>query len=131
MGAIAERHPRLRLCIDSLGAAPRTTDKAAFADLPELLALAKRPNVVVKAEGVPAMSSEPFPYRNLHPYLRQVYDAFGPQRLFWGSDFTRLKSPYKEMRDIVHRGAALVVGLRQGDDHGPRAHRVDRVAVPD
>ena len=92
MGLVAERHPRLRLCIDSLGAAPRTLDAAAFADLPQLLALAKRPNVVVKAEGVASMSSEPYPFKNLHPYLKQVYDAFGPDRLFWGSDVTRLKS---------------------------------------
>lgn len=92
MASIAERHSRLRLCIDSLGAPARTMDAAAFADLPELLALARSPNVVVKAEGVPTLSSEPHPHRNLHPYLKQVYDAFGPQRLFWGSDVTRLKS---------------------------------------
>jgi predicted TIM-barrel fold metal-dependent hydrolase len=96
MANIVEQHPRLRLCIDSLGAAPRTVDAAAFADLPKLLALARFPNVVVKAEGVPTLSSETYPYRNLHPYLRQVYDAFGPQRLFWGSDITRLKTPYRE-----------------------------------
>lgn len=96
MANIAERHPNLRLCIDSLGAAPRTVDAAAFADLPKLLAMARFPNVVVKAEGVPALSSEPYPCRNLQPYLRQVYDAFGPQRVFWGSDITRLKTPYKE-----------------------------------
>ncbi len=90
MASIAERHPGLRLCIDSLGATPRTRDAAAFADLPKLLALTKLPNVVVKAEGVPTLSSEPYPHRNLHPFLRQVYDAFGPQRLFWGSDVTRL-----------------------------------------
>jgi predicted TIM-barrel fold metal-dependent hydrolase len=96
MAGIAERHPTLRLCIDSLGAPPRAKDAAAFVELPRLLALAKRPNVAVKAEGMPTLSSEPYPYRNLHPFLRQVYDAFGPQRLFWGSDVTRLTSPYRE-----------------------------------
>jgi predicted TIM-barrel fold metal-dependent hydrolase len=25
------------------------------------------------------------------PYLHQVVNAFGPQRLMWGSDFTRLR----------------------------------------
>jgi predicted TIM-barrel fold metal-dependent hydrolase len=92
MGEIAQRHPGLRLCIDSLGAPVRTTDDAAFAGLAELLALAKRSNVVVKAEGVPTLSTQPYPYLNLHAPLRRIYDAFGPQRLFWGSDVTRLKS---------------------------------------
>jgi predicted TIM-barrel fold metal-dependent hydrolase len=31
-----------------------------------------------------------YPYRWLHPYLRRVYDTFGPQRMFWGSDLSRL-----------------------------------------
>jgi len=97
MASIAERHPRLRLCIDSLGVPLRAKDAAAFADLPKLFALAKLPNIVVKAEGVPTLSSEPYPHRNLHPFLHQVYDALGPQRLFWGSDLTRLTTTsYKE-----------------------------------
>src|SRR2546430_3812768 len=47
----------------------------------ELLALAKHPNVAVKATGAPSYSSEPYPYRNIHGYLRQIYDAFGPERV--------------------------------------------------
>lgn len=92
MGGIAQRHPGLRLCLDSLGAPPRTVDDAAFANIAQLLAFAKHPNVVVKAEGVPTLSTQPYPHSNVHAPLRQVYDAFGPRRLFWGSDVTRLKS---------------------------------------
>ena len=33
----------------------------------------------------------------LHPYLRQVYDAFCPRRMFWGSDLTRLSCPYRQV----------------------------------
>lgn len=25
----------------------------------------------------------------MHEFVRQVYDAFGPERLFWGTDLTR------------------------------------------
>jgi predicted TIM-barrel fold metal-dependent hydrolase len=56
---------------------------AAFTALPELIALAKYPNVAVKASGAPGYSSEPYLYRNIHPYIRQIYDAFGPERIFW------------------------------------------------
>lgn len=97
MEDIAQRHSGLRLCLDSLGSPPRTVDDAAFANIAQLLALARHPNVVVKAEGVPTLSGQPYPHSNMHAPLRRVYDAFGPDRLFWGSDVTRLKTTtYKQ-----------------------------------
>jgi L-fuconolactonase len=92
---IAERYPGLRLVVDHLALA-RAKDAAAFADLPNLLALAKRPNVAAKASALPCYSSESYPYRNLHPYIRQVFDAFGPRRTFWGTDLTRLPCSYRQ-----------------------------------
>jgi predicted TIM-barrel fold metal-dependent hydrolase len=93
---VAERHPNLRLAIDHLGRAGRVQDAPAFANLPELLALGKYPNVAVKATGAPSYSSEPYPYRNIQPYLRQIYDAFGPERMFWGTDITRMPCSWRE-----------------------------------
>jgi len=65
-------------------------------DLGDLLALARRPNIAVKATSLPSYSSERYPYRNLHKYIRQVYDAFGPRRMFWGTDLSRLPGTYRE-----------------------------------
>jgi predicted TIM-barrel fold metal-dependent hydrolase len=93
---VAERHPGLRLIIDHLGRVGGTKDAAAFANLSELLALARYPNVAVKATGAPSYSSEPYPYRNIHPYLRQIYDAFGPERMFWGTDITRMPCSWRQ-----------------------------------
>jgi predicted TIM-barrel fold metal-dependent hydrolase len=98
---IAESHPGLRLCVDHLGLVRNATDDAAFADLPLLLSLAKFPNVVVKATSLPCYSTEPYPYPGLHGYIRQVYDAFGPARMFWGSDVTRLTCTYRECVTLV------------------------------
>ena len=92
---IAEPHPGLRLGIDHLALRREGKDKAAFADLPQLLALAKRRNVAAKASALPRYSSEPYPYPKLHPYLRQVFDAFGPKRLFWGTDLTGIPCTYR------------------------------------
>jgi len=61
-----------------------------------LLALAKRPNISVKASCMPLYTADAYPYRRLHPWLRRVYDAFGPQRMFWGSDLSRLECSYRE-----------------------------------
>ena len=99
LGTIAARHPGLKLHIDHCGrggGGGGGTDEAAFANLGEMLALATYPNVAVKLSGAPSYSSHPYPYRNIHPYLRQIFDAFGPQRCFWGTDITRMPCSYRQ-----------------------------------
>ena len=96
VGQVAERHAGLRLIIDHFGRPSGTKDEAAWANLSELLALAKYPNVAVKATGAPSYSSAPYPYRNIHTYIRQLYDAFGPERLFWGTDITRMPCSWRQ-----------------------------------
>ena len=96
VGQVAERHPRLKLLVDHLGRSGAAKDAPAFANVSELIALARYPNVAVKATGAPSYSSEPYPYRNIHPYLRQLYDAFGPERMFWGTDITRMPCSWQQ-----------------------------------
>jgi predicted TIM-barrel fold metal-dependent hydrolase len=96
VGKIAERHPNLRLLIDHMGRRSGTKDEAAFANLTELLALAKYPNVAVKVTRVSNYSSEEYPYRNIHTYLHQIYDSFGPERMFWGTDITCLSCTLRQ-----------------------------------
>jgi predicted TIM-barrel fold metal-dependent hydrolase len=95
VGQVAERHPGLKLIVDHLGRAGRVKDAPAFANLADLVALARYPNVAVKATGAPSYSSEPYPYRNIHAYLHQLYDAFGPERMFWGTDITRMPCSWR------------------------------------
>ena len=92
---IAERHPGLKITIDHL-ALPKAKDEVAFRQLDLLLPLGKRPNISVKASCMPRFTADVYPYRRLHPYLRRVYDAFGPQRMFWGSDLSLLECSYRE-----------------------------------
>jgi len=96
VGQVAERHPRLKLIIDHLGRPSGTKDDAAWANLPEMLALARHPNIAIKATGAPSYSSEPYPYRNIHVHLRRIYDAFGPERMFWGTDITRMPCSWRQ-----------------------------------
>ena len=96
VGEIAEQYPRLKLIIDHLGRPSGTKDEAAWANLPEMLALAKHPNVAIKATGAPSYSSAPYPYRNIHDHLRRIHDAFGPERMFWGTDITRMPCPWRQ-----------------------------------
>jgi predicted TIM-barrel fold metal-dependent hydrolase len=93
--AIAERHPQLKLIIDHCGLVRSAQDAAAFADIDTLLALAALPNVALKATGAPAYSSQPYPFRNIQDGLHRLYDAFGPQRFFWGTDITRMPCTWR------------------------------------
>ncbi len=96
VGEIAAKHPRLRLLIDHMARPRGSLDAAGFADLDDLLALAKYPNVAVKASGAPSYSSEGYPYRNIHPHLERIFDAYGPSRMFWGTDVTRMPCSYRQ-----------------------------------
>ena len=96
IGRIAERHPGLRLLIDHLGRGGQATGASTFADLPDMLALARLPNVAIKVSGAPSYSTEAYPWRDVHDPLRRIFDAFGPDRCFWGTDITRLACTYRQ-----------------------------------
>jgi hypothetical protein len=72
LGQVAERHRQLKLMVDHLGRPPAALGHGAagFANLPELLALARYPNIAIKATGAPGYSGEAYPYRDIHPGLR-------------------------------------------------------------
>lgn len=91
IGAIAERHPGLKLIIDHFG-----RPDAGWTQLPKLLQIANHANVALKATGAPSYSQEPYPFRDIHGHLRKLYDAFGPQRMFWGTDITRMPCTWRQ-----------------------------------
>jgi L-fuconolactonase len=91
---VAERFPKLPLIIDHLGLRQPpmdVPDNPPFERLHLLSDLARFPNVNVKLCGLPAMSKEAFPYRDVNPALRAIVDAFGAERLMWASDTTRFR----------------------------------------
>ena len=91
---IAERYPGLTLIIDHFGitqslAKPIEGDR--WAALPKVLEAARYPNIYVKCCGVPVISREGYPYKDVWPYFHQVLNAFGPERCMWASDYTRMR----------------------------------------
>jgi len=93
---VAQRYPDLRLLIDHLAVPLGATGDAAFIHSGELKALARCPNIAVKATGVPAYANDPYPYRSIHSHLQRIFDAFGPQRFFWGTDITKMPCTWRE-----------------------------------
>lgn len=74
-----------------------------LADLPDVLDLARFTNVAVKFTGVPSLSTEPYPFADVWEPMHRLLDAFGVDRLMWGSDFTRCKPlhTYREAVDFL------------------------------
>ena len=96
---IAARYPGLHLVLDHLGL---KSDKGFpeaknFATLDRVLALAKRPNVAAKVSALPCyVDDKTYPFKSVHPQIRRVFDAFGPKRTFWGTDWSRLPCSYRQ-----------------------------------
>lgn len=89
---LIDRHPETRFVIDHLGIRqprkmPATPE--AWADLPKVLELAKRPNAVIKVSGACTMSTQPYPYDDIWDNLQRIFDAWGLDRCLWGTDWTR------------------------------------------
>jgi len=90
--AMVDRYPDTRFIIDHLGIMQPRTPPAPpepWADLPKLLALAKRPNAVVKVSGACTLAKEPYPFPDIWDPLCRVFDAWGFERCLWGTDWTR------------------------------------------
>jgi len=105
---VARRHPDLRLVLDHMGVEHNAfsvadPDEDPFARWDSVLALAGAPNTYVKVSCVPEVSKEPYPFVNVHRYVRDLYERFGPGRLMWGSDYPPSLSAcsYKQSVDYV------------------------------
>lgn len=96
---IAERHPKLQLIIDHMGVPSAMARKKM---VPQAIAVttqfAKYPNVSVKLSATPLLSNEPYPFRDMTDHIHRLFDLFGPQRCFWGTDVTNsyAKATYRQ-----------------------------------
>jgi predicted TIM-barrel fold metal-dependent hydrolase len=96
LGEIAADHPGLKLIVDHMGALRGAKGDAAFPNMKQLTALAKHPNVAVKLTGGPFYADDAYPFRGLHRHYRAMYEAFGPRRLFWGTDITKMPCSWRQ-----------------------------------
>lgn len=99
LGPVAERHPQLTLILDHMGlTASMVKDYSLDEAIGETVALAKYPNVSVKVSASPGYSREPYPFRDVAVHIRRCFDAYGPQRCYWGTDLTNsyAKASYRQ-----------------------------------
>jgi predicted TIM-barrel fold metal-dependent hydrolase len=99
VGPIAERHPGLTLILDHMNVTPAMVkDYKIDEGIGQTVALAKYPNVSVKVSASPGLSRETYPFRDVAVHVQRVFDAYGPQRCYWGTDMTNsyAKASYRQ-----------------------------------
>src|SRR2546430_2528529 len=98
-GQIAQQHPQLTLIIDHMGVNMAMANDGKLEEaIAETVTLAKYPNVSVKLSASPGISREPYPFRDVTVHVQRVFDAYGPQRSYWGTDLTNsfAKASYRQ-----------------------------------
>ena len=96
---VAEAFPSLQIVLDHMclkQQPPYTLATDPFEDLPKVLELARHPNIAGKLSGMATMSREPYPFADVWPAIHRMVEAFGPQRLMWGTDTTRTSLAYRQ-----------------------------------
>jgi predicted TIM-barrel fold metal-dependent hydrolase len=89
MARIAERHPNLSLIVDHMPVSAEIVRDGKLKEaIDQTAGLAKFSNVSVKLSGAPNFSQEKYPFRDFHPHIERLFDAFGPKRCYWGTDLT-------------------------------------------
>ena len=84
---MVKRFPKVKVVIDHL-ARVDVGSKDEDAQTKKLLALAKYPGVYVKVSELMILSpSKKYPYKDTFPLVKAVYEAFGADRLLWGTGF--------------------------------------------
>ena len=83
---IIGRFPEVPVVLDHIGGAS-TDEEPPFPLLSHVLDLARFPRVYVKLTPQAHKSELPCPHADTFPTFRRIYDAFGPQRLMWGTNF--------------------------------------------
>lgn len=96
---LIEPLPDLDVVIDHMADCP--PDRPG--ELQKLLDLARYPRVYVKISHTWSLSKQEYPYRDTHDQVKKLYDAFGPQRLMWGTDWPLVE------RHCGYAGALKVV----------------------
>jgi len=119
---LIDRHPNTRFILDHIGLLQPRVPPAPpqpWADVPKVVELAKRPNVVIKISGACTLSKQPYPFPDIWDPLAKIFDAWGFERCLWGTDWTRAFAvvnyeqavrPFVETKRLSDSERAMLMG---------------------
>ncbi len=123
--AVADRHPDLTLVIDHLAKPPFRSDGWARW-LTEIRDAAARPNTNAKLSGLDTAAGPGWTDAELRPAIDAAIEAFGPDRLLFGSDWPvcTLVSRYGDIVRAIERSVAALTPTERAAILGGTAARV-------
>ena len=83
----AEQYPHLPIILDHCGYIAGAGQNPSAPDVRPVVAMARYPNVYAKLTFLGAASKQGYPFADVHWMVREIVDAFGPQRCMYGSNF--------------------------------------------
>jgi L-fuconolactonase len=124
---VAERFPAIPfLCHHMAGV--RASEAPPQRNMAEVVRSAALPNIFVKLSGFHYVSAVPweYPYADCAPVVRQLYEAFGPDRLCWGSDYpvVRKAMTYQQALEAFRRHCVFVQAEHKARILGGALHRL-------
>ncbi len=105
---LAERFPEVPFLVHHMGGL-KAAEPAPYPLFRDVLESAKLPNVYVKLSGFHHASGPDdrweYPYPHCRRLAQGLYEAYGPQRLCWGSDYpvVRTAMTYRQSLEAVRR----------------------------
>jgi predicted TIM-barrel fold metal-dependent hydrolase len=102
---IIARFPEVNVAVDHIaGISADEPDPKPL--LTNLLNWAQYPNVYVKISNVGQRSNEDYPHNDTQDMIKRIYDAYGPERLMWGTDFPHVLKGcgYRESLELIRHG---------------------------
>lgn len=101
---LLERHPGLRLTLDHANLSLAVTAETFMDAVGRMLPLAVFPNLCVKASGF-EFHVDPMRRREqIAAAVTCLIAAFGAERVFWGTDLTRVPCTYAEALSVISDG---------------------------
>jgi predicted TIM-barrel fold metal-dependent hydrolase len=129
--------PGVAVIIDHLGQL-NLTMKDPTPELCKLLALARYPQVWVKISELTSVSkSRKYPFVDTYPWIKRVYEAFGPDRLLWGTGYPGAarvhygRPTLQQELALVHKEIPFLTALDRKKILGLNAARLWKLARPE
>lgn len=91
-----------RIGVDGFGQVPPVPGTIKPEDVANLVKLARHPEMHVKLSAFYALGRRTPPYDDMLPLIKELFRAYGPERLMWGSDCPyQLASPHTYRASIA------------------------------
>lgn len=88
---VVKKHPDLQIVIEHLAGVGRGAEEP-YAEFKQVMELAQFPQLTIKLPGFGEFCEPPHPFSQIPPLVELTLEAFGVERIMWGSDWPPVSS---------------------------------------